>query len=376
MPGRLRHHRPSLSALAALDASPGRIRLTPMVNTSATRLLLRAVLALPTPILRAVSGAAAVVRGGRTLDPRFQFLFYMAPPSFAGVPGSVEEERALAARGTALVGGETEPGVVTEDFSIQGPGGPLPIRAYRPSCIDPKVPVMVYAHGGGGVIGDLETSHIACQVIAAAARCCVLSVDYRLAPEHRFPAGLEDMAAAWHWACDNALRFGGRPGTAAIGGDSRGANFAAVLCQEMMRLGAPQPALQLLIYPPVDIASETPSMTLYGEGQFANRARAKWAQDHYLGAQADPADPRLSPLRSGNLTGLAPAVIATAGFDALVDQGEAYARALRDADVPVTYRCYDRLPHGFIAFGVVPAVQAALRQIAGLVRAAYEGLDP
>jgi acetyl esterase/lipase len=346
-----------------------------MAYISVTRLLLRAVLALPTPILRAVSGGAAVVRGGRTLDPRFQFLFYMAPPSFAGVPSGVDEERALAVRGTALVRGESEPGVFTEDFSIDGPGGPLPMRAYRPPSIDPNAPVMVYAHGGGGVIGDLETRHIACQVIASAARCCVVSVDYRLAPEHRFPAGLEDMAAAWRWACDNAPRFGGKPGTAAVGGDSRGANFAAVLCQEMKRVGAPQPALQLLIYPPVDIASETPSMTLYGEGQFASRARAKWAQDHYLGAQADPADPRLSPLRGGELQGLAPAVIATAGFDALVDQGEAYAIALRDAGVAVTYRCYDTLPHGFIAFGVVPAAQAALRQIAGLVRTAYDTLE-
>ena len=347
-----------------------------MADFSVTRLLLRIVLALPTPILRAVSGGAAVVRGGRTLDPRFQFLFYMAPPSFSGAPGGVEEERALAARGGALVAGETEPGVVTEDFSIEGPGGPLPMRAYRPARIDPDAPVMVYAHGGGGVIGDLQTSHLACGVIAAAARCAVLSVDYRLAPEHRFPAGLEDMAAAWRWACDHAERFGGKAGTAAVGGDSRGANFAAVLCQEMKRLGAPQPALQLLIYPPVDIASETPSMTVYGEGQFASRARAKWAQDHYLGAHADPADPRLSPLRNTDLTGLAPAVIATAGFDALVDQGEAYARALRDAGVAVTYRCYDALPHGFIAFGVVPGAQAALRQIAGLVRTAYDSLEP
>ena len=347
-----------------------------MADLSVTRLAVRAVLALPTPILRAFSGGAAVVRGGRTLDPRFQFLFHMAPPSFAGVPAEVGEERAMAARGAALVGGEAEPGVFTEDFSIEGPGGPLPMRAYRPPRIDPGAPVMVYAHGGGGVIGDLAISHIACSVIAAAARCAVLSVDYRLAPEHRFPAGLEDMAAAWRWACDNAGRFGGKAGTAAVGGDSRGANFAAVLCQEMKRVGAPQPALQLLIYPPVDIASETPSMTLYGEGLFASRARAKWAQDHYLGAQADPADPRLSPLRNPDLTGLAPAVIDTAGFDALVDQGEAYARALRDAGVSVIYRCYDALPHGFIAFEVVPAAQAAVRQIAALVRQAYDALEP
>jgi acetyl esterase len=341
---------------------------------SATRWLIRAALALPTPVLRAISGGAAIVRGGRTLDPRFQFLFHAAPPNFAGPPGSVAEERALASRGASLVGADPEPGVRCEDFSIPGSQAPLAVRAYRPARVNPDAPLMVYGHGGGGVVGDLEISHAACSVIAATVGCPVLSVDYRLAPEHRFPAGLEDMATAWRWANEKSARFGSRPGPAAIGGDALGANFAAVLCQEMKRSGECQPALQMLIYPTLDMASETPAAALYGEGQFANKQRAKWAHDHYLGAQADPADPRLSPLRNPDLAGLAPAVIATAGFDVMVDQGEAYARALKAAGVPVTYRCYDALPHGFIAFGIVPQAQTALRQIAGLVSETYARL--
>lgn len=337
------------------------------------RWMLKTALRLPPPILRAFCGGASVHRGGRTLDPRFQFLGAVALPAQSSRPETVEEARRAAAQALALVAGDTEPGVRIEDLSIEGPGGALPLRAYRPAQADPAAPLLVYGHGGGGVIGDLEACHAACSIIAATTRAAVLSVEYRLAPEHRFPAGLEDMIAAWRWARDNATRFGALPGTAAIGGDSRGANFAAVLCQEMKRTGGSQPALQLLIYPPLEVANEAPSMVTYGDGLFASRARRSWLQDNYLGSHADPADPRLSPGRTADLTGLAPALIAGAGFDPLVDQGLAYAKALKAAGVDVTYRCYDNLPHSFVSFtGAVPAAQAAVRQIAQLMRDRYD----
>jgi acetyl esterase/lipase len=346
-----------------------------MPALAVNRWLLRAALRLPTPILRAFSGGAAVHRGGRTLDPRFQFLSLAALPADGALPDSVEDARRMAAQGLALVAGDLEPGVRVEELTIDGPGGALPLRAYRPERTDPAAPLLVYGHSGGGVIGDLETCHAACSIIAARTRGAVLSVGYRLAPEHRFPAGLEDMIAAWHWARDNADRFGAKAGTAAVGGDSRGANFAAVLCQEMKRSGGPQPALQVLIYPPLDVASETASMMTYGDGPFASRARRSWLQDNYLGAQADPADPRLSPGRGADLAGLAPAIIAGAGFDPLVDQGLDYAKALESAGVAVTYRCYDNLPHGFAGFtGAVPAARDAMVQIGQLVRDAYDRL--
>ncbi|RYF94009.1 MAG: alpha/beta hydrolase, partial [Caulobacteraceae bacterium] len=245
--------------------------------------------------------------------------------------------------------------------------------AYRPADQDSAAPLLVFAHFGGGVIGDLDTCHAFCGMLARYGRCAVLSVDYRLAPEHRFPAGLEDMLAAWRWARDNTTRFGAPAGRLAIGGDSMGGNFAAILAQAMKAAGEPQPVLQLLIYPAVDVASETRSMTTYADAYPLSRDTMTWFMGHYMGPDDDPADPRLSPIRASDLTGLAPAIVVTAGFDPLVDQGEAYARQLKAAGVPVTYRCYDALAHGFTAFtGAIPAADAACREIAGLVRQAFD----
>jgi acetyl esterase/lipase len=202
----------------------------------------------------------------------------------------------------------------------------------------------------------------------------VLSVDYRLAPEHRFPAGLEDVLAAYRWGRDNAQAFGAPLGQAAIGGDSMGGNFAAVICQMLRKAGEPQPALQLLIYPAVEAACDSASMTTYENAFPLSRATMDWFIGHYIGPGDTPADTRLSPIREPDLKDLAPAVVVTAGFDPLVDQGEAYARRLRDAGVPVVYRCYDSLAHGFTAFtGAVPDADVACREICGLVREGLEG---
>ena len=223
---------------------------------------------------------------------------------------------------------------------------------------------------GGGVIGDLDTTDGFCGRLAESLRGPVLSVDYRLAPEHRFPAGYEDVLAAFRWARDNAGALGAPAGRAAIGGDSMGGLFAAALAQEMRRTGEPGPDLQLLVYPCVDLASETPSMTALADAFPLDRATMDWFVGHYLPPGGDPADPRNAPGRTEDLSGLAPAVIATAGFDPLVDQGEAYARRLAAAGVPVDYRRYDSLVHGFTAFGgVVPEARRACAEIAGLVAA-------
>lgn len=339
----------------------------------AQKAFLKAILALPTPILRTMSGGGPVSEGGRTLDPRLQFLANAgrsAPPMNTLTPA---QARAGSAQALAAVAGPREPGVKAEDIAIDGPRGPIPLRAYRPPELDPAAPLMVFAHFGGGVIGDLETCDAFCSILARVARCPVLSVDYRLAPEHPFPAGLEDVLAAYRWARDNTARFGVQPGRVAIGGDSMGGNFAAVVAQEMKRCGEPQPCLQLLIYPAVDVASETQSMTTYADAYPLSRPTMEWFMGHYLGG-ADPADPRVSPLRSDDLTGLAPALVVTAGFDPLVDQGEAYAKRLRDAGAPVVYRCYDSLAHAFTAFtGVVPAADIACREIAGILREGCQG---
>jgi acetyl esterase/lipase len=335
-------------------------------SPAAQRFVVRTVLSLPAPILRLLAGGGVVYKGGRTLDPRLQFLQAQARKGPAMETLSPEDARRGEAQ-LAAFSTDLEPGVRSVAVSVPRHDGGIPARLYRPQHQDTFAPLMVWAHMGGGVIGNLETSHAFCGLLAAIVGGPVLSVDYRLAPEHRFPAGLEDVLAAYRWARDHAGDYGARG--VAIGGDSMGGNFAAIVCQELKRAGQPQPVLQLLVYPCTDVASETLSMTTYADAFPLTRPMMEWFMGHYMTPEADPAAPRLSPLRNPDLAGLAPAVIATAGFDPLVDQGEAYARALQAASVPVRYRCYDSLCHAFTAFtGAVPAADAACREIAALVR--------
>jgi acetyl esterase/lipase len=345
-----------------------------MPSPGTQRTIVRTLLSLPIPMLRLMAGGGVVYQGGRTLDPRLQYLAAQArgtPPLTAFSP---QDARAGSALSLVVMTGDLEPGVRVEPVDIPGPGGTIPARLYRPEAQDSQAPLMIFGHFGGGVIGDLETCHVFCSILAKTARGPVLSVDYRLAPEHRFPAGLEDMLAAYRWGRDNAERFGAPLAQAAIGGDSMGGNFAAVVCQELKKAGEPQPTLQLLIYPWVDVACESASMTTYGDAFPLTRATLDWFAGHYMGPGDSPADPRLSPLRAADLSGLAPAVVVTAGFDPLLDQGQAYARRLKEAGVPVIYRCYDSLAHAFTAFtGAVPCADVACREIAGLVREGFEG---
>jgi len=340
-----------------------------MADVGLQRLMIRALMSLPRPLLRGLSGGGVVYVGGRTLDPRFQFLASQAArmPALTSLPAA--DARAASAAGLKPMAGKLEPGVRVEPLAIEGPEGPIPARVYRPDGQDPSTPILVFAHFGGGVIGDLDTCETFCSILSRATSGPVLSVDYRLAPEHRFPAGLDDTLAAYRWARDNADRFGAPVGKAAVGGDSMGGNFAAIICQDLKAAGEPQPVLQLLIYPAVDVASETASMTTYADAYPLSRATMEWFMGHYMGPSDSPENPRLSPGRAADLTGLAPAIVMTAGFDPLVDQGEAYARRLKEAGVSVTYRCYDHLAHAFTAFtGVIPAADAACREIAGLVK--------
>ncbi len=349
------------------------------------RVALRRVLALPRPLLRLACGGGAMIQGGRTLDARLQFLACrakMRPPISSLTPS---EARLAVAETERMLDGPVEPGVAIETLTLASEIGPIPARAYRPADQDPAAPTLVFAHGGGGVVGDIASSQAFASTLAAVLRGPVLSVGYRLAPENRFPAPLDDMMAALRWTRANGGRFGAPAGRVAIGGECLGANLAAVVCQELRSRGEAQPDLQLLLYPLTDIASETPSMRLYADAWPLGRATLDWFMGHYLGPGDSPADPRLSPLKAPDLTGLAPAVIATAGFDPLVDQGEAYARALEGAGVPVVYRCYDNLAHGFAAFtGVMgrtardaavgaPTASAACHEIATLARGLIEG---
>lgn len=344
-----------------------------MARLSTQRFIVRTLLSLPTPILRMMSGGGVDYRGGRTLDPRLQFLAAQAANSPGMESLTPQEARKASAGGLATLTTGLAQGVRAEPLAVPGGDGEIAARLYRPDVQDPTAPVLVYAHMGGGVIGDLDTCEAFCSLLARTVACPVISVDYRLAPEHRFPAGLDDVLASYRWAREHAVRFGAEPGKAAIGGDSMGGHFAAIVAQDLRQAGEPQPEYQLLIYPCIDVASESASMTTYAQAFPLGRAMMDWFMGHYMGPQDDPANLRLSPQRAPDLTGLAPAIIATAGFDPLVDQGEAYAKALKAAGIRVDYRRYDSLAHGFTAFtGAIPAADAACRQIAELVRASLK----
>jgi acetyl esterase len=323
-------------------------------------------------LLKASGGEPRTVRG-MTLDPRFQFIEAKARERGvdwgAMTPARLREQANL---GTATFGGTCVSGVRTEKVYVTGRSHSVPCRLYLPTVRDNSAAMMVYYHFGGGVIGTLEDCHRLCSMIAKEAGAPVLSVDYRLAPEYKFPAGLEDAMAAYSWAVDNAARYGAPVHKAAVGGDSMGGNFAAVVAQEFRR--TKPPVLQLLIYPGLDLVSDTPSMHDFADAFPLTSDTVDYFMKQYLAENADPSDPRISPGRNQDLRGLPPALIYTAGFDMLLDQGEAYAQRLQEAGVKTSYTCFPELPHGFVAFTVVSRnAENAIRRIAQETAAALKG---
>jgi acetyl esterase/lipase len=351
-----------------------------MPDPAIQRLTLKTVLGLPAPLLRAVAGGGVVYRGGRTLDPRLQFLWkaWSRPRAMAEL--TPEEARAGWRELTRTAGLKPDPSVRSETVLLDGPASVLTTGLYTPAALQPGAPMLVFLHGGMGVAGDLETADGLCRRLAADAGCLVLAPEYRLAPEHRFPAALDDALAVVRWAQGNAGRYGAAG--VAVGGESLGGGLAAAVCQALRQEGEPQPLAQLLICPLLDAAAQGGTegggaqgggaMETYADAWPLSREGLDWALGHYLKPEDDPADPRVSPLREPDLTGLAPAVIAAAGFDPLGDQAEAYARRLRDAGVEVRYRRYDSLTHAFPSFaGLAPAAEAAVRDVAALLRGRF-----
>ena len=323
-----------------------------------------------------MAGGEPVVLGGRTLDPNFQFLAHGAasqPPMSSLEP---EVAQAAAVEGLAMFAAKPEPGVSWEDTTIPVQGThQIPVRIYRPAQQNPDAPMLAYWHMGGGVILNVEACHAFCTMVSKIAQCPVVSVDYRLAPQHKFPAGLEDCIAAYDWTLKNAENYGAPAGRAAIGGDSMGGNFSAIIAQESTRRGMPKPDLQLLLYPATDLVTEFDSATTYGETYPLSTDTMQWFMQQYLPDDFDRTNVLLSPAQETRLEGLPPAIIATAGCDPLTDDGAAYAKKLEAAGVDVTFKCYDSLAHGFTAFtAVAPAAREACLEIAGMVRDAYAAL--
>jgi acetyl esterase len=229
---------------------------------------------------------------------------------------------------------------------------------------------MVYFHGGGFVLCDLDTHDATCRAIARRAGAVVVSVDYRLAPENKFPAAVEDCEAAARWAAANSAGLNIDPARLSVGGDSAGGNLAAVVARRLRDSGGPALALQVLLYPVTDIrVTDTPSMREFGDGSFLSRSGMEWFRDQYLRAQADASNPDASPLLAPDLSNVPPALIQTAECDPLCSEGEAYANRLREAGVPVTYTCYPGMIHAFVAMpGVIPVAYKALDEIAAAIR--------
>lgn len=233
--------------------------------------------------------------------------------------------------------------------TIPGPAGDIPVRIYHPG--GGVRPVLVYLHGGGYVVGDLDTHDPVCRKLCQEANLVVVSVDYRLAPEHPFPAAVDDTMAAVRWVAANAAEIGADADRLAVGGDSAGGNLTCVATQFARDEGGPDIKFQLLVYPATDKSLATQSHKELGEGYRLTRSMIDWFYDNYVPEGADINDPRLSPGKATSFANLPPAFVMTAGFDPLRDEAIEYADAMKAAGVPVQYRCYEGMIHGFFQMG-------------------------
>ena len=271
------------------------------------------------------------------------------------------------------VRGELEPVARVEDRTVPGPAGEIPVRVYSAQA-DAALPALVYFHGGGWVVGDLDSHDNVCRALANRSGCSVVSVHYRRAPEAEYPAAADDCYAAAAWVAEHAAELGG-DGRIAVGGDSAGGNLAAVVSQMARERGGPQIAAQILIYPVTDFNFETDSYQLNGDGSYGlSEAGMRWYWGLYAPDEARAVEPYASPLRAGDLSNLPPALVQTAEYDALRDEGEAYGAALEAAGCTVCTTRYDGVIHGFVSmFAAVPEGSAALDEIAECLRAAFAG---
>jgi acetyl esterase len=269
-------------------------------------------------------------------------------------------------------GGEPEPVYEVTNLTIPGPGGELALRLYRPASARPLA-ALLYFFGGGWVLGTIDTADGVSRSLANASGALVAVVGYRLAPEHRFPAAIDDCYATLRWVAGHAREIGADPARLAVGGDSAGGNLAAGVA---LRARADGPALagQLLVYPNTDQLADDESMRAADDPFLFNRRSVAWYRQHYLANPDDAANPLASPLRAESLAGLPPALVITAGYDPLRDQGEAYARRLADDGVPVELSRYPGMAHGFFTMaGTVDASRSAIAQAASRLREWFDG---
>ena len=339
----------------------------------------RALAALPPAAQVRLSGRPPIVIDGDTLAPATQLTLSLLerrdePPTESLTPA---QARAARRRLSAIYAGAPEEVGSVRDLELDTPVA-LRARHYAPAESGGPHPLLVYYHGGGFLFGDLDTHDRVCRLLCRHAGAHVLAIDYRLAPEHPFPAAVEDAREALAWAYANAERLGADAARVGVAGDSAGGNLSAVVAQLAARDGGPAPVLQLLIYPATDMTRRRRSRELFAEGFLLTDSEMDWFEANYLGAErAQQADPRASPLLAEDLSGLAPALVVTAAFDPLRDEGEEYAAALRAAGTPTALRRFAGFIHAFInTTGVNRASRDAVIEIAGATRAMFAAAAP
>lgn len=328
---------------------------------------------LPERVRTRIAGGPIDV-GGVTLDSQIRILLWLRERRGARPLPTLSPQRArklVNREARSLCDDPPRIGGV-RDLRIDGAAGPLRARHYRPiEDGHAPVPLLVYLHGGGFVTCGLDTHDVPCRQLCHYGGMHVLSIEYRLAPEHPFPAAVDDACAALRWAQNRAEDLGADPDRVAVGGDSAGGTLATVVSRLTTGSGDP-PAAQLLIYPATHYQGRYPSKELFGEGFYLTSADITWYHEQYVG-DGNPADPRVSPLLADDLSGLPPALIVTAGFDPLRDEGEAYGAALRAAGTPTVIRRFPSLVHGFLHLtGMSQDARDAVVEIGGMLRALVE----
>ncbi|AQA05997.1 lipase [Mycobacterium sp. MS1601] len=346
-----------------------RRRLPTPVLRASTRVSPALFSVLPSPMIRLLNGVRSVVIDGNTLDPTLQL--FLGALRLSGVTGMVSDDDVALSRTlmhdvcTALGGPVRQARV--DDLVAPGPAGPVTIRRYR---ADDSAPALVYFHGGGFALGDLDGYDTVCRRICRDAGAQVFSVDYRLAPEHPAPAAVDDCCAAYAWVVAHADELG-LDGGVAVAGDSAGGALAAGVAQWAAGSDVPAPSLQFLIYPVADLGAHTRSRTLFADGFVLTGHDMDFFRHAYLdGSAMAVTDPRVSPLLAEDLTGLPPALVVTAGFDPLRDEGDQYAAALDAAGVPVDLRRMGSMTHGFLNFaGLGGGVERSVAEMLSALRA-------
>ena len=324
----------------------------------------KAILRSPKRVLVALGGGPDR-KDGMLLDPHVGVLLNAVKLAGAVDRPDIASSRRYMDQESQSVAPELIAMAVDRDLWVSGRSGDLRARVYTPKTAHPNAGLLVYFHGGGWAAGSITSHDRSVRELAHNAKCLVMSVEYSLAPESKFPTAVEDAMAAYVWARANAKELGADPERVGVGGDSAGGNLSAVVAHLAKARGVAQPTVQLLIYPAVDMTRGMPSHRTFAKGYMLDEERVVWYLGHYLESPDQERDPRGSPLFYEKFDGLAPAIVVTAGFDVLRDEGEAYATKLRDAGVRVEYTCETGMIHGFFNMsGAVPAARDANERMA------------